>query len=112
MSGNFIAVPLNTRFAMVRVESVAYSIDDGGTRRRARGPPSRCRHGIDVELRNEMVMHVDPRLGVLRGRACRAANVRHRPQAQSGDASQEVSAPGSRRRTQALATHAAPPLPP
>jgi hypothetical protein len=30
MSGNFIAVPLNTRCAMVRVESVAYSIDDGG----------------------------------------------------------------------------------
>jgi hypothetical protein len=30
MSGNFIAVPLNTRCAMVRVESVAYSIDPGG----------------------------------------------------------------------------------
>jgi hypothetical protein len=30
MSGNFIAVPLNTRWAMVRVVSVAYSIEDGG----------------------------------------------------------------------------------
>jgi hypothetical protein len=30
MSGNFIAVPLNTRCAMVRVESVAYSIDPRG----------------------------------------------------------------------------------
>ena len=30
MSGNFMAVPLKTRCAIVRVESVAYSIDPGG----------------------------------------------------------------------------------
>ena len=37
MSGNLVAVPLKTRWAIVRVEFVAYSIDPGGFRAPGRG---------------------------------------------------------------------------
>src|SRR5215471_15147653 len=50
MSGNFIAVPLNTRFAMVRVESVAYSIDERYARNKASAAIWRGRVHIDNGL--------------------------------------------------------------
>ncbi len=63
--------------------------------------PARRHHGVDVKLRNEVMMHVDPRLGGgdLRGRGRHAADRRDCPDAQRGHAcGQELSPRGVRAR--------------
>jgi hypothetical protein len=64
-------------------------------RRRRPRAPSRRHHGIDVKLRNEVMMYVDPRLGGNDLRVCGrdAADRGDRPQAQSGRAGGQKRSP-------------------